>query len=41
MTSEIVHDDDVAGAQGSDALLFNIGQEARPVNGAIEDARRR
>jgi len=39
VTSEIVHDDDVAGVQGLNELLFDIGQEAHPVDGAVEDAR--
>lgn len=40
MTSEIVHDDDVAGLEGSDELLLHIGPEARPVDGAVEHAGR-
>ena len=40
MVSEVVDNDDVAGFQGSDELLFDIGQEACPVNRAIGDAGR-
>ena len=38
VTSEIVHDDDVARLEGSDQLLFDIGKEAGPVDWAVEDA---
>lgn len=37
MTSEVVHDDDIPRLQGSDELLFDVGQEARPVDRAVED----
>lgn len=40
VASEIVHDDDVAWLEGCDQLLFDIGQEARPIDRAIEDAGR-
>lgn len=40
MASEIVHDDNVSGLERPDELLFHIGQEARTVDRAVEDARR-
>ena len=39
MTTEVVHDDDVAGLQSPDKLLFDISQEARPVDRSVEDTR--
>ena len=38
MAAQIVHDHDVAGPQGREQLLTNIGAEAFPVDGAVEDA---
>lgn len=38
VAAEIVHDDDVAGFKCSDELLFNIGEKARPIDRAVEDA---
>lgn len=40
MTSEIIHDDDIAGLQHRDELLLDIGAEALAVDRAVEDARR-
>ena len=40
VTAEIIDNDDVAGVQGRDELLFHIGEEAGPVDGAVEDAGR-
>ena len=41
MSSEIIHDDDIAGLQHRDELLLDIGAEALAVDRAVEDARRR
>src|SRR5512137_101480 len=38
VAGEIVHDDDVAGSQHGDELLFDIGPEALAIDGAVEDA---
>ncbi len=40
MTSEVIHDDDIAGLQHPDELLLDIGSEALAVDRAVEDARR-
>ena len=40
MTAEIVHDDDVAGAEGWRQELFDIGAKAGAVDRPIDDARR-
>src|SRR3954453_17477811 len=40
MTSQIVHDDDIAGLQHGDELLLDIGAEALAVDRSVEDARR-
>jgi hypothetical protein len=37
---EVVRDDEVPGVERGDENLFDVGQEAGAVNGAIEDARR-
>ena len=39
VASEIVHDDDVAGFEDRNELLFDIGAEALAVDRAVEDAR--
>lgn len=39
MTSQIIHDDDVAGLQNCDELLLDIGAETLAVDRAVEDAR--
>ena len=39
MGAEIVHDDDVAGLERADELLFDIGAEALAVDRPVEDAR--
>jgi len=39
MASQIVHDDNVSGLERPGELLFHIGQEARAVDRAVEDAR--
>ena len=41
MAAEIIHDDDVAGFEEWNELLFDIGAEAFAVDWAVEDARRR
>ena len=41
MAAEIVHDDDVAGFEDRNELLFDIGAEAFAVDRAVEDARGR
>ena len=38
--AEVVGDDPVAGVQGRDENLFDVGEETRPVDRAIEDAGR-
>jgi len=38
VAAEIVHDDDVAGSEHWDELLFDIGTEALAIDWAIEDA---
>ena len=38
MRAKVVGDDDVAGVQGRDKNLFDVGEEAPAVNRAIEDA---
>ena len=35
--AEVIGDDDVPGMQGGHEDLFDIGEEARPVDGAVED----
>ena len=40
MAAEIIHDDDVAGFEEWNELLFDIGAEAFAVDWAVEDARR-
>ena len=40
MTSEIVHDDDIAGPECRHQQLLDIGEEATAVDGAVEDAGR-
>ena len=40
VTSQVVHDDDVPRLQGSDELLFHVGEEAGAIDRAIEDAGR-
>ena len=39
VAAEIVHDDDVAGLEGRNELLLDIGAEAFAVDRAVEDAR--
>jgi len=39
MTSQIIHDDDVAGLQHGDELLLDISTEALAVDWSVEDAR--
>lgn len=41
MAAEIVHDHDVAGPEGRDQMLCDIGLKAFTVDGAIKDIRRR
>jgi hypothetical protein len=41
VAAEIIHDDDVAGFEEWNELLFDIGAEAFAVDWAVEDARRR
>ena len=41
MRAEVVGDDDVAGLQRRDENLFDVGEKARAVDRAIEDAGRR
>ena len=38
VAAEIVHDDNVAGSEYGDELLFDIGTEALAIDRAIEDA---
>ena len=38
---QVVHDDDVAGRQRGNEDLLDLGQEGRPVHGAVEDHRHR
>ena len=38
VASQIVHNDDVAGRQGGDEELLDIGGEALAVDGAVDDA---
>lgn len=40
VTAEIVHNDDVAGCEGGDENLFDIGAETFAVDGTVEDAGR-
>lgn len=40
VTAEIVHDDDIAGPQGANQLLFDVGAETFAVNWTIKDNRR-
>lgn len=40
MASDVIDDDDVAGAQGRDELLFDVGKEAWAVDRTVKDTRR-
>src|SRR6185312_3300574 len=40
VAAQIVHDDDVARREGWNEELFDIGQEASPIDGAVDDAGR-
>ena len=40
MTGEVVHDDDVAGPEFGHEHARDVGLEARPVDGSIDDERR-
>jgi hypothetical protein len=40
VAAKVVHDDDVAGREGGQQELLDIGREALAVDGAIEDERR-
>ena len=39
VAAQIVHNDDIARSEGRQQALFDISQEARPVDRAIEDTR--
>src|SRR5215467_6262807 len=41
MARQVVENDDITGPQGWDEDLFDVSEEARPVDGSVEDSGRR